>query len=241
MDSTTREDTMLAWLLSSDEQNEPLIHFDILSTIVHNVYVCHDSKDFIDELRTMRDEQIFVVLGIGHANVISSLLDYTWITCIYLCENHPYLNMTELKNFISVRGPFFDPNDLFLQLINDIPVLSKSYAHLTFSCSYHDEASAHMLQRDTAAFLWSQLFLEQILQNAHRPNNSDVYKDMIDECHLLYQRNHRNLDIEEFRSTYSPNNAILWYSKESFVYNLFKYCFILSEILLDSSIFAVLI
>jgi hypothetical protein len=56
------------------------------------------------------------------------------------------------------------------------------------------------------------------------PKTIESKQMMLAKCRDYYRRNPRELvNIAEFDLTYKSNEAIQWYTKQSFVYKLVKY------------------
>jgi hypothetical protein len=67
--------------------------------------------------------------------------------------------------------------------------------------------------------MWSQMLLEVLLQ-IPSPSN-DVYRDLIDEARRLYKKNPaQSAVIDDFECNYRPNEAVRWYTRDSFLFKL---------------------
>ena len=72
------------------------------------------------------------------------------------------------------------------------------------------------LSKQSAEFLWFQLFRHVILR---LPQNQQAKQQMISICRDYYRGNTKELElIDQFQREYRADEAIRWYSKNSFVY-----------------------
>ncbi|CAF1097712.1 unnamed protein product [Adineta steineri] len=71
--------------------------------------------------------------------------------------------------------------------------------------------------------MWSQLITEVLLR---LPQSSEAKAEMIAECRLSYKDNEAQLkNIEMFEKNYRENEAIEWYTKNGFIFQLFNKAF----------------
>ncbi|CAF2658808.1 unnamed protein product [Rotaria sp. Silwood2] len=74
------------------------------------------------------------------------------------------------------------------------------------------------LSKESAQFLWFQLFNYVIV---HPPRNRQAKQQMIQICKEYYRGNTKEVKlVQEFEQNYRSEDAIHWYSKQSFVYKL---------------------
>ncbi len=93
---------------------------------------------------------------------------------------------------------------------------------LNFSISSSTEANmsgttTKAIQDDRLAFGWARVILYSLL-NIRKPTEN-IYRDMLKECRDIYQGNQSMCQkIDDFEKKYDPKDAILWYTKDSFLY-----------------------
>ena len=67
-------------------------------------------------------------------------------------------------------------------------------------------------------FVFFQVLIDCLL---HLPSSPTDKKELIYSCKKHYEDNHTELsNIRDFRKNYSPNNALWWYTRESFFYKI---------------------
>ncbi|UJR34622.1 hypothetical protein I4U23_027399 [Adineta vaga] len=211
----SEEDAVLTWLVDNNEQRPP-IDRDILQTVIADVRVFSDPKEFIQCLAALYDEQVFVVLDQWRTSVLNELNDFSWILCIYL--QGPYDECANDK----VRGSNLDLSELFLLLARDVTIFRRPSTHLTYRVS-NKEASSHFIREQEARLVWSQLLLQAILTIPAPESKSayDNHKDAIDECFRFYQGDTTEQNrIRQFGSSYTPPQAIYWYTLDAFLYRV---------------------
>lgn len=208
------EESMIVWLLSVRETELP-IKQNVLQSITNDVRTFNEPDDCVEYLLSLQYEKVFLVLGRGRSTTIYALLECSWIVCIYLLEYDE-----DLPGISNIRGSFLDCSTLVEQLKMDINNFQHSHTHLTF-CSQSDESSSQIISEDEARFFWSQMLLDGLL-NVKRPHHcKDVYDDLLEECRLYCRRNPIQMEqIVEFERTYTLNDAIRWYTRDTFVYRL---------------------
>ncbi|CAM4975065.1 unnamed protein product [Rotaria socialis] len=101
--------------------------------------------------------------------------------------------------------------------------------------------STHNLTKASGAFIWRQLYLEALF---HTFDGEQAKLDMVEYCRNYYADDKAELDkISYFELNYRSDDAIKWYTRDSFLYRLlnrtlrseniddiYKFRFILSEL-----------
>ncbi|CAF4115310.1 unnamed protein product [Rotaria sp. Silwood2] len=102
-------------------------------------------------------------------------------------------------------------NSSMSMFISSVAAAASSYS------SYNDskQNSSTELNGD---FLWSQICIEVLLRMKRRDNDRE---ELINLCKQIYDGNKSELrNVEEFQHTYTPETAVWWYTKQSFLYKL---------------------
>ncbi|CAF2745105.1 unnamed protein product [Rotaria sp. Silwood2] len=80
---------------------------------------------------------------------------------------------------------------------------------------------ARNLDRETGSFIWLQLIKEAIQKMSARITDSNGKQTMLHQCREYYRNNEKELkNIDEFERTYSADQAITWYTRDSFIYKM---------------------
>lgn len=211
------DETVLFWLQPSNANKENLREdFDSLQEIINDTRIFYDRDQCVETLLSIVNQIIFLVLGPGESDLLNILSSFNYIHYIYLSEppHFPYTS--------KVRGVFPEIKQLIHQLKKDIKTVEDSYMHLSLTTSgdlKQPQISTQNLQYRKNEFKWIQI-LFYVLLHTPRPTEN-VYKDLLDECRLIYRQNKAQIRlINEFETEYHPSKAIWWYTRDTFLYRL---------------------
>jgi tetratricopeptide (TPR) repeat protein len=208
------DEFVLVWLRSttqySDEDEEPAI--ENLRQLVNTILVFNDENACVDTITSLSDELVFLRLGYGWSHLIPLLHGIDQIQCIYLSEP------SESESDGKVRGVFRHTDELYGQLSKDIQVVENGFTHLT-PCEDRAsrlETSTRDFQQEEKQISWSQCLLKLLIEMP-QPRN-DAHKHVLYGARHYYHRNPREMEkIDEFERHYTPEDAIRWYTRDSFV------------------------
>ncbi|CAF4038652.1 unnamed protein product [Rotaria sp. Silwood1] len=89
--------------------------------------------------------------------------------------------------------------------------------------TYDKEHLFRNLSEEKAKYMWFQLLIEIIFRLNY--NEYDC-RQMLDECRAKYIDNAAELKkMDEFQSTFKPEDIIKWYTRDSFLYHLLNQAF----------------
>ncbi|CAF3097721.1 unnamed protein product [Rotaria sp. Silwood2] len=72
------------------------------------------------------------------------------------------------------------------------------------------QKTARKISKRVTSFLWFQIFIDVLKK---LPQTNQAKKDMLDKCEDYYHFNKQELiKIERFRTTYTINEAIRWFT-----------------------------
>ncbi|CAF1278462.1 unnamed protein product [Adineta ricciae] len=84
------------------------------------------------------------------------------------------------------------------------------------SVNMNKTKSSHSLYGEPAVFMWYQFFFSLL---THLEPTSIAFREFIAASYTEFNDNEKSKrDVEEFERSYTPEKAIYWYSKESFLY-----------------------
>jgi hypothetical protein len=213
-----KESTTLIWF-------DPSIgsHHDTQQTkqqlrSINNFVIFHTNLDeCVTMIRSINKEKIFLITSGSKASQllphVAQLrqLDSIFIFCI---KRDKYLNLLdEQPKIIDI---YTDLSELCAAIRQEIGFFNEQLQ--TFSVFDQRKKSTKDLSKQSAEFLWFHLFHHIILD---LPRNQRAKKQMIEVCRSYYRGNTKELRlIDEFEQNYRPDDAIRWYSKQSFIYRL---------------------
>jgi tetratricopeptide (TPR) repeat protein len=217
--------------IDENKENITLIWFDPnigsrkdTDTTIKRLREINDYVKFYTELdqclkhiQSIHNEKIFLVTSGARASEllpqITTLrqVDSIFIFCM---KKVKYEHLT--NEYLKIVGIYVDINALCVSIQEQVDLVEKQLK--TFSIFDQHQKSTKDLSKQSAEFLWFQLFGYVILR---LPRNQHAKKQMLDMCRYYYRGNSKQLNlIDDFDCNYRPELAIQWYSKQSFIYKL---------------------
>ena len=196
---------------NTKKRQEKLREFIDYVIFYGDLYLC------VTYIQNHEKETIFLITSGREASQILSQisklrqLDSIFIFCL---ETDKYHDLTE--KYSKIVGIYNSEADLCKSIEEQIDLVDKQLK--TFSIFDKHKKSTKDLSKQSGEFIWFQLFKCVILR---LPRNQQAKQEMIDTCRHYYRGNNKTLkSIDEFERNYQPQNAIQWYTKDSFVYRL---------------------
>jgi len=218
--STHDKDIIVVWL---DEQIaidlDTTIQMKILLNKINGHTLLFANKNaFFEFLETLTNETIFLIIS-GHvsADVLPCVHNKEQIHAIYIfcMQNDHYRSLAD--NYSKLRRVNNDHKELLLEIQKDIRIYMKQSIKFN-SLSTDEQKSIIDLSLESTLFLWSYL-LKDILINTD--TTDDAKQIMLAYCRSQYELDNAMLtQIDEFEKTYKSEDAIEWYTKDSFVHRL---------------------
>jgi hypothetical protein len=213
------EGTVLFWLLSSsNEQVDLSVPIASLQSIINDTRVFFDRDQCIEDIASITDLTIFLVLGPTRSDLLPILYTFIYLRHIYLSEPHEYAQHTS-----QVRGVFLSIEQLLPQLTKDVRLAQRFSTHLIVT-HMGDPIQPHRtiadLQTPSTDFKFKNALIDIIL-HAPKPPVKNFHKLLVDEWRLVYGSNVAQMKyIDEFEKNYDPSNAIYWYTRETSLYKM---------------------
>ena len=190
-----------------------------LREITDYVLLYTDIEPCIEYIRSINKERIFLIVSGNYAEqCLNEIHDFQQVDSIFvfcmniLKYNHQLINCSRFNKIVDI----YDNEDKLIHSIREaLDDLRKQLS--TFSL-YEKQKSTRDLSKEAASFLWFQLFKDVLLK---MPRSEEAKKEMIEQCQHYYRGNREELkNIDEFARTYTENDTIYWYTKQSFIYRL---------------------
>ena len=176
-----------------------------------------DLDQCITFIQSIDKEKVFLITSGSKASQLLSCIhslsqiDSIFIFCIKK-EKYQYL----INEYPKIIGIYVNLNKLCQSIKEQIDLVDKQLQ--TFSVFDHNQKSTKDLSKQSGEFLWFQLF-NYIINRL--PNNQQAKQQMIEICKQYYRGNLKELKlINQFDKEYKSEDAIRWYSKQSFIYKL---------------------
>jgi tetratricopeptide (TPR) repeat protein len=171
--------------------------------------------------QTTQSSKIFLIVSDTFSSEIIpklksfSFIDSVFIFCINSSKYQQLIN--DYKPFII--GIYNDNLTLFNSIDRRIETLNQSILVCHFFAQ--EQNTTRNLSKDTASFIWFQLF-QMIISELKCTENEKTL--MLNYCSKQLENDSKQKQmlklVERFRQTYKSEDAIYWYTKESFVYRL---------------------
>jgi hypothetical protein len=211
-DSNSGEDVVLLCLRSVGKDQVNMLQLQSVDT---NVYEFDDADECVQCLLSLTQEDafIFVWLGFGWNHLISILNDFEHVYCIYLSDP------IGQKYVPKLRGVFKNTTELLPQVLIDARACQLNQSIHLNMLDNQETSTIQNRKGNTAHSMWSQMLLQVLLRMP--PPTMDMYREMLDEVRYFYRNNPTQLaQINYFQQNYRAEDAINWYSRDSFVYRL---------------------
>ncbi|CAF1657153.1 unnamed protein product, partial [Adineta ricciae] len=212
-------DISILWLTNADREIDNM-----------NVKIFHSNNHLIDFLSEIELSNVFLIVDHEFlSNILSFLDDFKQIIFIYIFINENILNnsvATESKR--SIRQISNNQTELFHSVREDIEICRKdSISSTIFDLLTNEESST---QSQNRSFIWFYLLIENLFN--FNVNNDKSKDDLIEYCRQQYPPTdyiEQNL-ITQFEKEYSSENAIRWYTRETFLYRQLNKAFRMRDI-----------
>ncbi|CAF1087918.1 unnamed protein product [Adineta ricciae] len=185
---------------------------------INDYVVFHIELDpCIAYIQTISKEKVFLVTSGAHAlELLTQVHELPQVDSIFVfCMKKPKYEYLR-DAYPKIVNIFTDRAVLCASILEQVSLLNKQLA--AFSFFDQNQRAIKDLSKRSAEFLWFKLFNDVILR---LPHNLEAKQEMIDACRHYYRGNFKEQTlIDEFERDYQPEQAITWYSKQSFVYKL---------------------
>ena len=202
-----------------------------------NITECEDIRKTQEKLRKINDYVIFYTdLHLCVSYIQSSEKEKIFLVTSGEHASHILPQTAKLRQIDSIFM-FCTEVERYKQLADEYPKKIAIYNTVSELCESIQEQTALVdnqlqtlssfdqyqqstkdLTKQSEEFLWFQLFKYIVLR---LPRNEQAKHDMIDTCRRYYTGNTTILkSVDQFERDYRSENAVLWYTKDSFVYRL---------------------
>lgn len=191
--------------------------FDALKSVV-NDSECMESVEKYEDSENHKApiETILVVPDTMAEKLLRKSHDRENVRAVYIIETQNAQNQAE----------YFQKWEKFRLINSDITEICKDLKQFTegvhdsaqFSFIITENSSDDESNRLEPSFMYTQLLKSAILEMEYDENDK---KNFVKYCREQYVDNKRNLAVvDEFERDYSPNKAIDWYTRETFLYKM---------------------
>ncbi|CAF0874649.1 unnamed protein product [Rotaria sordida] len=213
------ESTRLIWYDTNiDKTNDTKVTMKELREI-NNFIVFHiDLKTCVDYIESITNEKIFLVTsGRDALDILIKVHELKQIDSIFVFCFKPEKYQYLLQTYTKLIGIYTKRHELLNFLKENIILVEKHLETFNFY-NQHKQKSIRDLSKESAEFLWFQIFKDVILR---LPRDNYAKQQMIEFCQYYYRGNEKELKfIREFEHDYKSNMAITWYTRETFLFKI---------------------
>ncbi|UJR11319.1 hypothetical protein I4U23_015500 [Adineta vaga] len=213
-----KEGTTLLWFDPNIGSREDTLETQKMLRCINDYVIFHtDLEECVKFIQSVEKETILLITSGSKASQllprVASLrqIDSIFIFCMKK-SRYEYL----IDEYSKINGIYVQINDLCQAIKCQTNLIDKQLQ--TFSFFDQRQKATRDLSRESTEFLWFQLF-HHIINRL--PRNQQSKQQMIEICRQYYHGNTKELKlIDQFEQEYQPEEAIRWYTKDSFVYKL---------------------
>ncbi|CAF4997046.1 unnamed protein product [Rotaria sp. Silwood1] len=193
-----------------------------LRGIINNLQLFDDVNKCIDYITSIQSNiHVFLILS-SHQSIISLFHQLPQIKFIYIFNINKTGDGNNYVRLVKDQNIFNDKQSLIEELTKDVGQLSK---HLSTPMTFFNnvdgsikEKSLKDLSKESQDFMYTDLFREVLLRHSQSNKAKD---DLLDECRQSCYDNESYLKLlDQFKKEYNANEAIRWYTRDSFLYRL---------------------
>ncbi|UJR32922.1 hypothetical protein I4U23_020383 [Adineta vaga] len=211
--STNRHDVCLVWVDTKMDPNDQRT-LQLLNQLNDKVELYNDLRKFFDMITRRQETILLIVSGKCAEQCLRSVHSISAIDAIIIFCASPEKYLY-LKNRTYVK--------VLACLATEAELIQSVHTWIDLKCQTHfytwntQSDNCYQLTRQSALFLANQLLLISI----HFEYYQKYKQDMLNVCRAYYgQRKSELKHILEFELTYTETDAIMWYTRNSFVHKL---------------------
>ena len=190
---------------------------DKLREINDYVSFYEDLQLCIDYIQSAKNEKIFLITsGKQASQILPAVLNLRQIDSIFIfcMKIERYEHLT--NEYTKIIGIYNNLDQLSESIREQMTLVDQQIQTLSFFNQH--EQSTKDLSKESGKFIWFQLFKYVILR---LPRDEKAKKEMIETCRNYYRGHTKQIKlIDKFEKEYRSEDAIRWYSEQSFVYKL---------------------
>lgn len=224
------EQITLVWLDRYAINNKSSFSEDIhlTKTILRelNDYVVlfdHESE-CLNYISSVKNETILLIVSGSYAtpNLLNTLHVSRHVDSIFIfCQDKNNYERLQTNIYYKIIG-IFDEQISLCSSIKHAITLADKQSNIFALYNSDKQKSMRDLSRESGSFIFLQLVKQVIKRmSANNASTDDSKQEMITKCRLYYRGNQKEMkNIDDFEENYKPNEAIKWYTRDSFLYKL---------------------
>ena len=228
-------DLMLIWVDAQIDSNEDCQHAKKrLRSLVNKIRTFIDVETCLSFLHAIENENFqqqicIIVSGSLSRGLIQNITNINVVTtvAVYCFRVEFYKNDIEIDHHPKFIGSFVKLGPLLVALDAHVRSLA-NVMPLVLKTNTQYQRSIKDLSQENPTFIWFHLLIQAILR---LPRTDAARSKMLVECDRQYDDDDiEQKKIQEFRDSYKPDQAVKWYTRDSFVYRLVNRAFRMQDI-----------
>ena len=213
---------LLVWLdtnvtASSDDSQHTLQQ---LRSVVNDVNLFMEPDECVAFLKNIQLEKVFLIAsGSLGQDLLPRIHLLTQIDAIYIFCGDKSRHEGWVKKWPKVKGVYTQINPICQALELAVKQCNQDCTAVSYAPPIAEGASDINLNQLEPSFMYTQLFKKTLLDIEH--DREKAVRDLVAYCQEKYVENTIQLNlISEFSRDYRSNEAIRWYTREGFTYQM---------------------
>ena len=189
-----------------------------LRDIVSDINLCITPEDCIEFLISNGDEKTFVIISVALGPFLVPVIhDMTQVDAIYIFCDNKSKNEEWIEQWIKIKGVYTNIGDICEALQMDVEQCNQNSISASF-VNLNERPTDENLDQLDPTFMYTHIFKEILLEMKY---DQTAVEDLANYCRPLYPGNAIRLaTIDEFERTYRAEEAISWYTRQCFTYQM---------------------
>ncbi|CAF1266407.1 unnamed protein product [Adineta steineri] len=190
-----------------------------LRAVINDVTICTQSDQCIQFLDKFKDEKAFVIIsGSLGEHLVPEIHAMPKLDAIYIFYNNTSSHQLWTKDWNKIKGVHNNIKDICEALKTSVKQVNQDSIPISFVTT-NETVSSENLNQLEPTYMYTQIFKEILFEMEHDYNQA--IKTLAVYCCQFYQGNIAQLNIiNEFKLNYRPTQAIWWYTRECFIYQM---------------------
>jgi hypothetical protein len=218
-------DTTILWY-QIDSMSDELKN--AIKQIPHNFKLCFSKNELfenIDSLAAVDNKLVFVLSGTLNNidSLLSSINEKKEIHGIFIYDNQKSYEINSINKYSKLYGIFVDYKLLIERLSKTVRILIRQ--HVIINIGHEDmQKRIRDLTRRSEAMGVRSSYLQRLQLMSEQTRKNLNKEEFLRRCRSFYSSNQSELKrINEFERTYLPEDALKWYTKNSFFFKIINF------------------
>ncbi|CAF1208534.1 unnamed protein product [Adineta steineri] len=191
-----------------------------LRTVVNDVVIFNQSDACVQFLDKLLDEKAFVITSgsLGPYFLVPAIHHMPKLDAIYILYGDISYHQQWIKNWKKIKGVHNNIKDICDALKGSVKQMNQDSISISF-VTMNEALSSENQNQLEPSYMYTQIFKDILLEMNH--DHPQALKDLAAYYRQFYHDNMSQLNIiDEFEQNYRQENAISWYTRECFTYEI---------------------